>query len=105
MNKKEFIQAVIKLIRKGINLEETKLYCTIWHGDGCDDVIYINTELLDENYNALIKGIAYNKDGSLEDNEINLKLLKQEQKKIVNKIKKWLDYDFEINITAEEQCV
>lgn len=92
-------------MRKGIDLKETKLHCTIWHEScGGEDTIYINTELLDNEYNALIKGIAYNED-DLEDNESNLNLLKKEQKKIVNKIKKWLGSNSEINIIAEEQCV
>jgi NCAIR mutase (PurE)-related protein len=106
MTKKKFETEIMRLIRKGINLEKTKLACTIWH-EGCGDenTIYINTELLDEEYNALISGIAYNEVDDLEDNEDNLKLLKKEQKKIVNKIKKWLNPNWNINIIAEDQCV
>jgi len=107
MNKKEFETEIIRLIRKGINLAETKLTCTIWHeGCGNENMIYINTELLDEDYNALISGIAYNDSNEdIEDNEINLKLLKKEQNKIVNKIKKWLNPNWNINLIVEDQCV
>ena len=105
MDKREFDKEISKLIRKGINLKETKLYCIIWHESCCgENTIYINTELLDNQYNALIKGIACNED-DLEDNEGNLNLLKKEQKKIVHKIKRWLESNSEINIIAEEQCV
>jgi formylmethanofuran dehydrogenase subunit E-like metal-binding protein len=106
MNKCEFDKEIYQLIRKGIDLKKTKLYCIIWHEScGGEDIIYINTELIDNEYNALIKGIAYNEVDDLEDTESNLTLLKKEQKKIINKIKKWLGSNSEINIIAEEQCV
>lgn len=46
MNKREFDREIPKLMRKGINLKETKLYCIIWHDGSCgENTIYIQIRL------------------------------------------------------------
>lgn len=102
MKKIEFDKEIMALIKKGIILEETKLKCTIWHD--CNDTLYINTELLDKDYNALIEGIAYNTEDDVKDNKENLVMLELEQKKIFNKVRKWA-LRYQIEAIADEQSV
>jgi hypothetical protein len=99
MTKKEFDKVISKLDRNGADLEELTLRCTIWHtGWG----LSLETDIIDNENNQLIDGIANSINEELEDNEENLKELKKEQKKIVNKLKKWND-NYNIKIVVDEQ--
>ena len=108
MTKKEFVKLVENLRKYDhIDLSTLTLNITIWHGQtmGEDNAIYIDTCLMDNNYNTLISDIDYGKYTDLEDNEENLKLLNKEQKQIKTKMVKWLEWFEEIEIVTDEQNV
>ena len=110
MNKKEFDTEIARLIRRDIELDTLTLKCTIWHGDGCYNengtVIYTQTEIIDEDFNAVIERIVEGSDKELfEENEEDMKEVKAEQKKIIAKISKWINPNWGMKIVADEQNV